>query len=89
MAHSKSARKRIRQNVAARARNRWRLRTMRQAIKAYEDRLAHGTADEARDALHTAQKAIDKTAQKGIIHRNQAARRLSRLTRDLKVKETA
>ena len=47
MAHSISARKRVRQNLVARARNRWRLRIMREAVKAFRDKVAHGTVDEA------------------------------------------
>ncbi len=89
MAHSRSAKKRIRQNIKHRARNRWRLRTMRAAIKEFHQALAHGTVEEAQKALHAAQKAIDRTAQKGVIHRNQAARRMSRLSAKLAAKQGA
>lgn len=88
MAHSLSAKKRIRQNIAARARNRWRLRAMREAIKDFEDKLAHGTNEEATSAYRAAASIVDKTAQKGPIHRNQAARRKSRLNARLKAKVT-
>ena len=37
MAHSLSAKKRVRQNQKARARNRWRLRTLRDVLKKFED----------------------------------------------------
>ena len=47
MAHSLSAQKRVRQNEAARARNRWRLRTMRDAIKDFGDKILHGSAADA------------------------------------------
>ncbi|MEQ8770857.1 MAG: 30S ribosomal protein S20 [Phycisphaerales bacterium] len=86
MAHSLSAKKRIRQNVAARARNRWRLRAMRDAIKDFNDKLAHGSNEEAQAAYRTAVSVVDKTAQKGPIHRNQAARRKSRMNARLKSK---
>lgn len=89
MAHSRTARKRVRQNATHRARNRWRLRAMRQAIKVFNDRLAHGSVQEIRDAMHAAQKVIDRTAQKGVIHRNQAARRVSRMSARLRAKESA
>ena len=89
MAHSTSARKRIRQNIAARSRNRWRLRAMREAVKTFQDRLAHGTVDETRAAMQAAQKLIDRTAQHGVIHRNQAARRLSRMAGKLSAMEKA
>ncbi len=86
MAHSLSAKKRIRQNAARRARNRWRLRAMRDAIKDFNDKLAHGSNKEAQDAFRTAVSVVDKTAQKGPIHRNQAARRKSRMNARLKAK---
>ena len=88
MAHAVSARKRIRQNESHRARNRWRLRTMRTAIKDFNEKIQHGSVDEASEALKTAGKAIDKTAAKGVIHKNQAARRKRRLAARLKAKAT-
>jgi small subunit ribosomal protein S20 len=89
MAHSISARKRVRQNLEARARNRWRLRTMREAIKTFRDKLAHGTVDEATTAMRACAKVVDKTASKGVIHKRQAARRKSRMSAALKTKKTA
>jgi len=89
MAHSNSARKRVRQNVTHRARNRWRLKGMRTAIKEFNQKLAQGSPDEAAAAYREASKIIDKTAQKGVIHKNQAARRKSRLNARLKAKATA
>ncbi|GIW73688.1 MAG: 30S ribosomal protein S20 [Phycisphaerales bacterium] len=86
MAHSVSARKRIRQNLRHRARNRWRLKTMRQAIKDFNQKLAHGTLEEAKAAFIAAQKVLDRTAAKGVIHPNQAARRKSRLNARLKAR---
>lgn len=86
MAHSRSARKRVRQNVTHRSRNRWRLRRMRDAMKDFRTKLAAGDMDGARESLKTCCSVIDRTAQKGAIHRNQAARRKSRLTAALKAK---
>ncbi len=86
MAHSVSAKKRIRQNQTHRARNRWRLRTMREAIKEFQTKLSAGDNSGAQDALKTACAVIDKTAQKGVIHKGQAARRKSRLNAQLKAK---
>ncbi len=88
MAHSVSARKRIRQNATRRARNRWRVRNMRTAVKAFRDRLAKGTIDEAREALRVAGSQIDKTAQKGVIHKNAAARAKSRMNAALVKRES-
>lgn len=89
MAHSLSAQKRVRQNEAARARNRWRLRTMRDAIKDFNEKVLHGTADEAKAAMQKVAQIIDRTASKGVIHKNQAARRKSRLSSKLKGKQTS
>lgn len=86
MAHSLSAKKRIRQNLKRRARNRWRMKAMKTAIKEYLDKLAHGSIEDAQKAFREASSLIDRTAQKGVIHRNQAARRKSRLNARLKAK---
>ena len=88
MAHSLSARKRIRQNEAARARNRWRLKTMRESTKTFRDKLAHGSLEDATKAMRECAKIVDKTAAKGVIHKNQAARRKSRMSAALKAKKT-
>src|SRR5207302_5096358 len=89
MARSLSAKKRIRQNVKHRARNRWRLKTMRDVMKEFLDKLAHGTVDEATAAFRACSRVIDRTAQNGVIHKNQAARRKSRLSARLKAKKAA
>ncbi|MEO1009610.1 MAG: 30S ribosomal protein S20 [Planctomycetota bacterium] len=89
MAHTVSARKRIRQNERRRARNRWRLKTMRTSIKDFQEKLAHGSLEDARSAFLDVQKVLDKTAARGIIHPNQAARRKSRLNARLKARATA
>lgn len=87
MAQSKSALKRVRQNEAAKARNRWRKRTMREAIKAFRDALTSGSPEQAQEALRNAGSVIDRTAQKGVIHRNQASRRKSRLAKVLAARQ--
>lgn len=89
MAHSNSAKKRIRQNVTRRARNRWRMKTMRTAIKLFENAIAAGSVLEATDAFRAASKVVDRSAQKGVIHPNQAARRKSRMNAHLKAKANA
>lgn len=89
MAHSLSAKKRIRQNANRRAISRWRLRTMREAVKGFLTACASGSNDEAKKAFTEASKIVDRTAQKGVIHRNQAARRKSRMNARLKAKVLA
>lgn len=86
MASSISSKKRIRQNIKHRARNRWRLRIMRGAVKDFEQKVAHGTTEEARESFRVVCRVLDRTAQKGVIHRNTAARKKSRLNRRLKAK---
>lgn len=86
MAHSLSARKRVRQNVKSRALNRWRLTTMRESIKDFNEQILHGTAETASEAYKKCAKIIDRTARHGVIHANQAARRKSRLNAKLKAK---
>ncbi len=86
MAHSNSAKKRIRQNITRRARNRWRMKSMRTAIKSFENAIANGSVAEAKEAYQTASKIVDRSAQHGVIHRNQASRRKSRMNAHLKAK---
>ncbi len=87
MAHSLSAKKRIRQNAAHKARNRWRKTNLREAVKAFVEAVQHGTVDDAEGAYRTACSVIDKTASKGVIHRNTAARKKSRLSARLLTKK--
>lgn len=89
MAHSLSAKKRVRQNAKNAARNRWRSRTMRVAIKEFLDKLAHGTEKDATVAFQKVSKIVDRTAAKGVIHKNQAARRKSRMIKRLRAKFSA
>lgn len=89
MAHSLSARKRVRQNATARARNRWNLRGMRDAVKDFNEQILHGTPESARKSYAKVVSVIDRSAQKGVIHKNQAARRKSRLNAKLKLKAAA
>lgn len=87
MAHSLSANKRIRQNEKRNERNRWRLRTMRDAVKVFNDKIAHGTLDDCVKAFRAASQVVDRTAGKGVIHKNQAARRKSRMSARLKARK--
>ncbi|GJQ28137.1 MAG: 30S ribosomal protein S20 [Phycisphaerae bacterium] len=89
MAHSRTAKKRIRQNVKHRARNRWRLNTLREAMKALNETLLHGTAAQAAEAFKKVSRVLDRSAAKGVIHKNQADRRKSRLSARVKAKKAA
>lgn len=83
MAHSLSAKKRIRQNETRRARNRSRKKDLRGVIRTATETIEQGDAAKAREALRAAMKKIDKTAAQGTLHKNTAARRKSRLQRQL------
>jgi small subunit ribosomal protein S20 len=76
-----SAAKRARQALKRRARNRAYKSALHTSIKRVEVALAAGDKEAARSALAGACASLDKTASKGVIHRNAAARRKSRLTR--------
>jgi small subunit ribosomal protein S20 len=87
MASSVSAKKRIRQNAKRNSRNMWRKRTMRSSLKVFEDKLLHASVDEAEAAFRSACQILDKTASKGVIHKNAAARKKSRLSARLKARK--
>jgi len=89
MANTLSSKKRVRQNETARARNRWRLRTLREAVKDLQEKILHGSKEETREAMLKTFRIIDRSAQKGVIHKNTAARKKSRLNARVKAKMTA
>lgn len=84
MAHHKDAIKRIKQNEHRRARNRHYRSRMRNRIKALRQAVATGDTASAQAELRAAISIIHRVASKGIIHRNQAARRISRLNKAVK-----
>lgn len=77
----KDAFKRMRQNEQSRARNRAYRSTMRTQIKKLNAAIGSGDVDGAKAQLPEAVSVIQRLAQKGIIHKRQAARRVGRLTR--------
>lgn len=89
MASSNSARKRVRQNAKRASRNHWRLRTLRAALKDLQDKLLHGGYEETQASFRKACQLLDKTAGKGVIHKNTAARRKSRLSVKVLAKKSA
>jgi len=78
---NKSAMKRARQAKARALRNRSVKSKIKTLSKKVEKAVMEKNIEAATQALKEAISAIDKAAQKGIIHRNNAARRVSRLTR--------
>ena len=89
MAHSLSAKKRVRQNDKRRARNRHRKTVVRDEIKTYNAAVLAGDINKAEAELKKVVVILDKTAAKRTIHKNAAARKRSRLTRKLNALKTA
>lgn len=79
MANTKSAEKASRQAVKNRTRNVAARSRMRTAIRKASEGVATGDADTARKAVREAQPIIDSMVNKGLVHRNKAARHKSRL----------
>ncbi len=80
MATHKDALKRARQSIERRLRNRHYRSRMRNQIKALRAAIDAGDAAAAQALLPVAVSTIQKTAQRGVIHKRNAARRVSRLT---------
>jgi small subunit ribosomal protein S20 len=80
MAHHKSAIKAIGQNEKRREINRRNLGRMRTSVKKLRAAIASGNPKSAQDLLAETVSVIDKSIQKGVVHRNAAARYKSRLT---------
>ncbi len=84
MAHHKSAEKRIRQTPKRTQRNRARVSRIKTEVKKIEGILAAGDKTAAVAALQSAQSEMQRGVQKGVMHRNTVARKVSRLTKRLK-----
>jgi small subunit ribosomal protein S20 len=78
MANIKSQIKRNRQNERRRMRNKIARSELKTRVKRAAEGLQAG-ADDAEERVRAAQKRIGKAAGKGVVHKNQAARRTSRL----------
>ena len=83
MAHSLSAHKRIRQNVARRARNRARKSAVKTQIRKFTDALHERDVEKARTEFRAVTRKLDQTAAKGTLHKNMAARKKARLAKRL------
>ena len=86
MANIKSAIKRNRQNEKRRLAN----KAVRSQVRTHTKKaLASAGTDESEETLRFAIKHIDKAASKGILHKNAAARRKSRLVKQIRTLESA
>ncbi|MEL6977720.1 MAG: 30S ribosomal protein S20 [Pseudomonadota bacterium] len=84
MANSPQARKRIRQNEKRAEINGARKSRIRTFVRKVEEAIVSGDADAAKDALRAAQPEIVRGANKGVLHKNTAARKVSRLAQRVK-----
>lgn len=84
MAHHLSAKKRIRQTATRTERNKARISRIRTYVKRVELAIASGDAGAAETAFRAAQPELHRGVSKGVLHRNTAARKLSRLSTRIK-----
>lgn len=80
MAILKQAKKAMRSSARKRVFNVRRIRTMKDVTKELRELAAAGQTKEAKAKLASAYKAIDKAAKRGVIKKNAAARKKSRLS---------
>ena len=81
MANTKSARKAARQTFRRTAVNKTRRTRLRSSVRKVEEAIASGDKAAAAAALKDAEPMIARTAQKGVIHRKTASRKVSRLAK--------
>lgn len=79
MAHSKQARKRVKVNQRKAQRNRVYRSASRTLVRRAVEAIEAGDVEAAQEAVARAVSQLDRTASKGVIHKNNAARRKSRL----------
>ena len=80
MANTKQAKKRARRDAKRRLRNRYHLSRMKTYIRNFKKMLQAGQLQEAKEYYPKVVSMIQHTASKGVIHKNEAARRVSRIT---------
>ena len=83
MANHKSALKRARQAKIRKVRNQAYKTKAKKAVKAVRLAVAANSEDQAKESLREAVVTLQRTVSRGVIHRNAAARRISRLTRQV------
>ena len=83
MANIKSAKKRIKVTETKTAQNRMIKSALKTAIKKFEAAVEAKNNEEAKTSFVKASKSLDMAAQKGVVHKNMAARKKSRLAAKL------
>jgi small subunit ribosomal protein S20 len=89
MPNTRSAKKRLRQNLVRRARNRSIKRSVRTQCRKVREAVAAGDLEAAQTEFGLASKKLDRAGAKNIIHRNAAARTKSRLSARIKALKQA
>ena len=91
MPHLKSAKKRLRQNIKRRDHNRATKKALKKQLKAvFEGGVDQKTTvDQVKKDATAAVKKLDKAAARGVIHRNNAARKKSQIARLINAKSKA
>ena len=84
MAHHQSAKKRIRQTERRTEVNRARVSRIRTFVKNVELAISSGDADKAKAAFQVAEPELIKGVQAGVLHKNTASRKVSRLAARVK-----
>ncbi|CAM2759033.1 MULTISPECIES: 30S ribosomal protein S20 [Helicobacter] len=84
MANHKSAEKRIRQTLKRTERNRFYKTRLKNIVKAVREAVAHNDVPKAQDALKVANKELHKFVSKGVLKKNTASRKVSRLNASVK-----
>jgi len=83
LANSRSAKKRIRQNLTRRVANKSYRSMVRTTVKSFEGLVKDADKVTAAEKFLKVQKVLDTAARKGLLHKNTAARKLSRLSKRL------
>ncbi|AQQ70888.1 30S ribosomal protein S20 [Limihaloglobus sulfuriphilus] len=89
MAHSLSAKKRVRQNAKKRIINRARKSQLKSETRKFEEALKAGDVDAAKEQYRLLVKKLDKVAATSTLHKGTAARRKSRLAKRLNAMASA
>ncbi len=89
MPHTRSAKKRLRQNLKRRLSNRATKKAIKTQVKKLKELLASGPADTVRVEYNLLAKKLDKAAARRVVHPNLAARTKSRFAGLIHAKEKA
>jgi len=84
MANTSSAKKAVRKTARRTEVNKARRTRMRTEVRKVEEAIAAGQKEAAVEALQAAEPILARTAQKGVIHKNAASRKVSRLAARVK-----